>query len=56
MYATDYHDSVKENEEKINPREDWKELSLERESWKQICWTIWSKRPKITQKNKKKKT
>jgi len=36
--------------EKVNPGEDLKELSLGRESWKQICWTV-TKRP-VTRKKK----
>ena len=37
-----WEDRVKEDVEKVKPGEDWKELSLERESWRQICWTVWS--------------
>jgi len=37
-----WEDRVKEDVEKIKPGEDWKELSLERENWRQIYWTVWS--------------
>jgi hypothetical protein len=38
-----WEDRVKEDVEKVKPGDDWKELSLERESWRRICWTVWSK-------------
>ena len=37
-----WEDRVKEDVEKVKPGEEWKVLSLERESWRQICWTVWS--------------
>lgn len=49
-----WEDRVKKKTcENIKPRKDCKELSLERESWRQICWTVWSQRPKTIHKNRK---
>ncbi|KAL4126538.1 hypothetical protein QTP88_010759 [Uroleucon formosanum] len=37
-----WEDRIKEDLEKVRPGLDWKELALDRETWRQICWTTWS--------------
>lgn len=36
-----WDDGVTEDVKKIKPRVDWKEISLDREKWKKICWTAY---------------
>jgi len=37
-----WEDRVKEDVGKIKPGIDWKELSLDWENRREICWTVWS--------------
>ncbi|KAL4084379.1 hypothetical protein QTP88_028202 [Uroleucon formosanum] len=37
-----WEDRIKEDIEKVRPGLDWKELALDRETWRQICWMTWS--------------
>jgi len=37
-----WEDRIKEDIENVRPGLDWKELALDRETWRQICWMTWS--------------
>jgi hypothetical protein len=37
-----WEDRIKEEIEKVRLGLDWKELALDKETWRQICWTTWS--------------
>jgi len=37
-----WEDRIKEDIKKVRPGFDWKVLALDRETWRQICWTTWS--------------
>lgn len=36
-----WEDRIKEDIKKVRPAMDWKELALDKETWRQICWTTW---------------
>lgn len=41
-----WENRVKEDVKKVKPREDWKEISLEKENWRQIRWMLKAEKPR----------
>lgn len=50
-----WEDGVKKGVEKERPRMDWRESSMDRENWMQICWTTLVLMAEVTKEGRKKK-